>query len=162
MFTRPNQFSHVWKRKICFSIHQISITLTFVLPVFHMYSYILLPVSHIALAIMFQGIPQDIQLLTVCFYHVTYAFQSESTLYSCLNVKENFARNRRKIWKLSDCSWSQTHNHLVRQRALNHLAKLWLNGWMLFVYELSACGFQSSCSHVQLLINFNILYLGKT
>ena len=23
---------------------------------------------------------------TVCIYHVTYAFQSESTLYSCLNV----------------------------------------------------------------------------
>ena len=27
-------------------------------------------------------------LWTVCSYHVTYAFQSESTLYSCLNVKE--------------------------------------------------------------------------
>ena len=24
--------------------------------------------------------------LTVCYYHVTYVFQSESTLYSCLNV----------------------------------------------------------------------------
>ena len=35
--------------------------------------------------------------LTVCFYHVTYAFQSESTLYSCLNVKELLARSRRKI-----------------------------------------------------------------
>ena len=29
--------------------------------------------------------------MTVCFYHVTYAFQSESTLYSCLNVKELLA-----------------------------------------------------------------------
>ena len=28
--------------------------------------------------------------MTVCYYHVTYAFQSESTLYSCLNVKELF------------------------------------------------------------------------
>ena len=28
---------------------------------------------------------------TVCSYHVTYAFQSESTLYSCLNVKELLA-----------------------------------------------------------------------
>ena len=35
--------------------------------------------------------------LTVCFYHVTYAFQSESTLYSCLNVKELLARSRREI-----------------------------------------------------------------
>ena len=34
---------------------------------------------------------------TVCFYHVTYAFQSESTLCSCLNVKEPLARNRRDI-----------------------------------------------------------------
>ena len=29
--------------------------------------------------------------LTVCYYHVTYAFQGESTLYSCLNVKELLA-----------------------------------------------------------------------
>ena len=31
--------------------------------------------------------------LTVCLYHVTYAFQSESTLYSCLNAKELLARS---------------------------------------------------------------------
>ena len=35
--------------------------------------------------------------LIVCFYHVTYEFESESTLYSCLNVKELLARNRRHI-----------------------------------------------------------------
>ena len=33
----------------------------------------------------------------ICFSHVTYAFQSESTLYSCLNVKELLARSRREI-----------------------------------------------------------------
>ena len=32
--------------------------------------------------------------MTLCSYHVKYAFQSESTLYSCLNVKEFLARNR--------------------------------------------------------------------
>ena len=37
------------------------------------------------------------RVLTVCSYHVTYAFQSESTLYSCLNVKELLARSRREI-----------------------------------------------------------------
>ena len=37
------------------------------------------------------------RLHTVCSYHVTYAFQSKSTLYSCLNVKELLARNRREI-----------------------------------------------------------------
>ena len=35
--------------------------------------------------------------LIVCFYHVTYEFESESTLYSCLNVKELLARSRRHI-----------------------------------------------------------------
>ena len=35
--------------------------------------------------------------ITVCSYHVTYAFQSESALYSCLNVKELLARNRHHI-----------------------------------------------------------------
>ena len=52
----------------------------------------------------------------VSSYHVTYAFQSESTLYSCLNVKELLAWNRSKIWSLNDCNWTQTHNHLVRNK----------------------------------------------
>ena len=62
--------------------------------------------------------------LTVCYYHVKYAFQSESTLYSCLNVKELFAWNRWDIWILSDCNVSGTHKHLVCKRKLNHLVKL--------------------------------------
>ena len=33
----------------------------------------------------------NVIFLAVCFYHVTYAFQSEYTLYSCLNVKELLA-----------------------------------------------------------------------
>ena len=36
--------------------------------------------------------------LTVCSFHVTCAFQSESTLYSCLNFKELFSQNRRSIY----------------------------------------------------------------
>ena len=51
-------------------------------------------------------------------------FQSESTLYSCLNVKELLARSRRKIWNLSDRNWTRTQNHLVHKRTLNYLAKL--------------------------------------
>ena len=35
--------------------------------------------------------------LTVCSCHVTYAFQSESTLYICLNVKELLVRSRSEI-----------------------------------------------------------------
>ena len=69
------------------------------------------------------------QQMTVCSYHVTYTFQSEFPLYNCLNVKELLARNSCDIWNLSDCNWTRTHNHLVRKRTLNHLAKLakWLS-----------------------------------
>ena len=67
--------------------------------------------------------------MTVCYYHVTYAFQSESTLHSYLNVKELLAQNRRNIWSLSDSNRIRDYNHLVCKRKLNHLAKLakWLS-----------------------------------
>ena len=42
--------------------------------------------------------------MIVCSYHVTYLFQSKSTLYSCLNVKELLAWSRHHIWRLSDCN----------------------------------------------------------
>ena len=73
-------------------------------------------------------------------------FQSESTLHSCLNVKELLARNRREIWCLSDCNWTRTHNHLVRKRTLNHLTKLtkWLS-WVVstYLYGVFDCMFLS-------------------
>ena len=70
--------------------------------------------------------------LAVCYYHITYAFQSESkkkkksesTLYRCLNVKKILAQNRRGISSLSDSNRFRTHYHLVLKRTLNHLAKL--------------------------------------
>ena len=67
--------------------------------------------------------------LTVWSCHITYAFQSESTLYICLNVKELLAWNRHKIWSLSDWKETRIHNHLVRKWTLNNLAKLakWLS-----------------------------------
>ena len=40
--------------------------------------------------------------LTICYYHVTYVFQSKSTYYSCVNVKGFLAQNRCDIWSLSD------------------------------------------------------------
>ena len=55
--------------------------------------------------------------LTICSYHVTHAFQSESTLYSVLNIKELLVGNR----------------------------SIWLNVWV-FVYKLSGCRFESRCS----------------
>ena len=95
----------------------------------------------------------------VCSCHVTFVFQSESTLSSCLNVKEFLARSRRRIWSLSDCNWTRTHNHLVYKRTLNHLTKLakCLNGWV-FVYELNGCGFEYSFSQLKVLHNFFAFY----
>ena len=55
--------------------------------------------------------------------------------------------------KVRDCNWNRTHNHIVRKRALNYLAKLawiwplWLNEWA-FIYWLSNCLFKSSCNHL--------------
>ena len=57
--------------------------------------------------------------LSVCSYHFTYAFQREFTLYSCLNVKELLA------WSMQVCP----------------------NG-LVFVCELSGCGFKPSYSHL--------------
>ena len=46
--------------------------------------------------------------LTVCYCNVTYAFQNESKLYSCSNVKELLARNRRGVWSLNiEVIWSR-------------------------------------------------------
>ena len=82
---------------------------------------------------------QTIVRFTVCSYHVKYAFQSESTLYSCL-----------AIWILSDCNWTQTQNHLVHKQTLNRLFKPFGS---VFVYDLSDCGFESSCSHIKILMH---------
>ena len=84
--------------------------------------------------------------MTVCSCYVTYAFQSESTVYSFLNVKKLLARNRRKVWMLSDCNWTRTQNHLVRKGTLNHLANTakWLSCVLsTYLYGASDCMFLS-------------------
>ena len=65
----------------------------------------------------------------VCSYHVTYMLQSESTLYTCLDVKDLVAKSSRYIWSLSDCKGTRTKNRLVHKRTLNRLTKLaqWLS-----------------------------------
>ena len=85
------------------------------------------------------------------FFNVTYAFQSDSTLYSCLNVKELLARSRREIWNVSDCNWTRIHSHLVRKRTLNHLAILKCGFWNVYVtrtysqmYRADKCSQHSS------------------
>ena len=52
--------------------------------------------------------------LTICCYHVTYAFQSESTLYICVNVKE----------EISGCWFESCWCHLNHQIYLKHQSKV--------------------------------------
>ena len=92
--------------------------------------------------------------------HVTYAFQSKSTLYICLNFKELLARSSREIWSLSDCNWTRTQNHLVLKRTLNHLAELakWLSCVLsTYLYGALDCMFLSC--HVRVSEWIRTLYL---
>ena len=100
--------------------------------------------------------------LTVCSYHIAYAFQSDSTLYVCLNVKELLARNRRKIWSLSDCNCNRTHNHLVCKWKLNHLAKLakWL-GCVVRTYLYGVFDCMLSSCHVRVSEWIQTLWLSE-
>ena len=62
--------------------------------------------------------------LTVCCYHITCEFHSESLLSVCLNVKELLAQKRCNIRSLSDCNETRTYHHLVGKQKLDHLVKL--------------------------------------
>ena len=88
---------------------------------FHPYSIfiLILPFQYsVSVCVLFIYIIFYQYSLPVCSCHVTFAFQSESTLYNCLNVKELLARSRHKIWRLSDCNWARTQNHLVHKWTL--------------------------------------------
>ena len=94
--------------------------------------------------------------LTGCSYHVTYAFQSESTISSCLNVKELLAQNKHDIWSLSDSIGDSVRDMMITYSQMSHTDKdsqrssiigpVLLNGWV-FVYELIGCGSESHCCH---------------
>ena len=69
---------------------------------------------------------------TVCPYHVTYTFQSESTL-------------KRVRGMIRICS--QMHRTDKYSKHSPNIWPVWLNGWV-FLYELSGCEFASHCSHL--------------
>ena len=100
--------------------------------------------------------------LTVCCYHVTYGFQGESTLYICLNYKELLSPKRRNMSRLSDRKGTQTHNHLLRKRTLNHFSKLTKSlNWVVssYLYDIFDCMFLSC--HVRVPEWIHILYLSE-
>ena len=100
---------------------------------------------------------------TVCYYHVTQAFPSESTPYSCLNVKELLARNRPDIQSLNNSKGNKSNNHLYHKRTLSfvssnpiavtwgkislkkavlqsNMCTVWYNKWNInFITKLQIC-----------------------
>ena len=75
--------------------------------------------------------------LTVYYYRVTYKFQSESTLYSCPNVKKFLAQC---IWSLSG-SKRNSNNHLVRvplQSLILQISHLFRAGISLTLRQLES------------------------
>ena len=98
--------------------------------------------------------------LTVCSYHVTYAFHSEHNLYSYLNVNDLSAQIRGETWSLTHCNATVTHNHIVRKRTLKHLAKE--TEWMsrvvsTYLYGAFDCMFLSC--HIRLWDLIHTIYL---
>ena len=98
--------------------------------------------------------------LTESSYHVTYAFQSESILYVCLNVKELLARNSRNIRSLSDCNEIRTQNHLVHRQTRNNSAKLtkWFS-WVVSTYLYGGFDCMFLLRHVRISEWLDTLYL---
>ena len=83
----------------------------------------------------------------VCYYHDTYSFQSENTLYSSLNVKECRPQNRHIIWSLSEYRTDkQSQRKLI-------IWPVWQNGWV-FVNKLNDCGLEYRCCHTLCLNTF--------
>ena len=100
--------------------------------------------------------------LTVCYYYVTYAFQSESTLCSCLNVKELLARTK-WLWvrvplqslkpvALQEISFSLSWELLVSNSVSLHffatnqfLWKLHLKtvNFSVYVFSVNICPFEN-------------------
>ena len=67
-------------------------------------------------------------ILTVCFYHVTNVFQSESTLCSCLNVKELKCGFTLKRVRGMIKTYSQMHRTDKYSQHSSIIWPVWLNG----------------------------------
>ena len=54
--------------------------------------------------------------------------------------------------KMIDSNEIRTRNHLVRRQTLTYLVEF--SDWV-FIYELTGCGFESRCCHLNFKISFN-------
>ena len=85
----------------------------------------------------------SVRCIWLYVYHVTYAFQSESTIDIQATIECGFTLKRVRDMIIT---YSQMHRTDKFSQHSSIIWPAWLNGWV-FVYELSGCGFESSCSH---------------
>ena len=102
-------------------------------------------------------------MLTVCYYHVTHAFQSESTLYSWPECQGTLcskqARYLKFTWQQRDSNPPPLSSSTSTHPFLSTHSTIFQNGWV-FLYELSRCGFESCCCHLDIMLFF-ILFLAR-
>ena len=78
-----------------------------------------------------------------------YTFQSEFTLYICLNVNGTPTHNH-WVWihsEMRTTTYSQMHRADKYSQHNSITWSVWPNAWV-FVYELCGCGFDSRYSHL--------------
>ena len=86
--------------------------------------------------------------MIVC-YHVTYSFQSESTLYSCLNVKECLAGNRCDIWSSRDDDDDDDDDDDNDELIMNCICGM-VDQWKVFISLISSRDHCQSSSPLQI------------
>ena len=74
------------------------------------------------------------------FYHVTNTFQSESTLYSCMNVAIECVFTLKRVRDIIR-TYNQVHRTDKYSQQSSIIWPVWLNHWMFF-YKLSNCVFE--------------------
>ena len=90
--------------------------------------------------------------LTLCSYHVAYAFQSESTLYILLNVREPLSSNRCDIWSLSGCIRLESTTTFFTNKQ-STIWRNWPNNWaelrvLICSVHLTVCSYHITyCFH---------------
>ena len=60
----------------------------------------------------------------VCYYNVSYKFQSESTLCNLPECQGTPYSKQAAYVKFNDINGIRIHNYLIRKQTLNHLANL--------------------------------------
>ena len=77
--------------------------------------------------------------VTVCSCHVTYAFQSEYALYSCLNVKELRFKQGVPWYSGNYRVWIHSETRTWHDKNIQSDELFLQNGWLRFIFSRNDC-----------------------